>query len=206
MTPVSLEVAPKRAFAWALDWPGWCRSGRTADAALEALVAYRARYAVVARRAGRRLSAARFEVVQQVGGNGATEFGVPGAITPGDEEPWTSGELARQVALLQAAWAVLDDVVRSAPPVLRKGPRGGGRDRDAIYAHVVDAEDAYGRKIGVRVRATAADPAAVKARRDAIVDALGGPPGDGWKWPPRYLVRRAAWHAVDHAWEIEDRH
>ncbi len=24
-------------------------------------------------------------------------------------------------------------------------------------------------------------------------------------WTPRYFVRRSAWHALDHAWEIEDR-
>jgi hypothetical protein len=24
-------------------------------------------------------------------------------------------------------------------------------------------------------------------------------------WPPRYFVRRVAWHVLDHAWEIEDR-
>jgi len=24
-------------------------------------------------------------------------------------------------------------------------------------------------------------------------------------WPARYYVRRAAWHVLDHAWEIEDR-
>jgi hypothetical protein len=24
-------------------------------------------------------------------------------------------------------------------------------------------------------------------------------------WSPRYYVRRAAWYALDHAWEIEDR-
>jgi hypothetical protein len=24
-------------------------------------------------------------------------------------------------------------------------------------------------------------------------------------WSPRYFVRRSAWHALDHAWEIEDR-
>jgi hypothetical protein len=24
-------------------------------------------------------------------------------------------------------------------------------------------------------------------------------------WVPRYAVRRSAWHALDHAWEIEDR-
>jgi hypothetical protein len=32
-----------------------------------------------------------------------------------------------------------------------------------------------------------------------------GSPIGGRKWPPRYAARRIAWHALDHAWEIEDR-
>jgi len=32
-----------------------------------------------------------------------------------------------------------------------------------------------------------------------------GSPIAGKKWPPRYAARRIAWHALDHAWEIEDR-
>ena len=35
--------------------------------------------------------------------------------------------------------------------------------------------------------------------------ASDGTPPDGGKWPPRYAARRIAWHALDHAWEIEDR-
>jgi len=31
-----------------------------------------------------------------------------------------------------------------------------------------------------------------------------GPRG-GVIWPPRYFVRRVAWHVLDHGWEIEDR-
>jgi len=31
-----------------------------------------------------------------------------------------------------------------------------------------------------------------------------GPRG-GDRWPARYAIRRSAWHALDHAWEIEDR-
>lgn len=31
-----------------------------------------------------------------------------------------------------------------------------------------------------------------------------GPRG-GTRWPARYAIRRSAWHALDHAWEIEDR-
>ena len=27
----------------------------------------------------------------------------------------------------------------------------------------------------------------------------------GERWPALFAVRRSAWHALDHAWEIEDR-
>jgi hypothetical protein len=53
-TPVYLEVGSKRVFACSLDWPGWCRSGKTEEAALDALSAYAPRYAPVAAEAGRR--------------------------------------------------------------------------------------------------------------------------------------------------------
>jgi hypothetical protein len=52
------------------------------------------------------------------------------------------------------------------------------------------------------------------ATRSAILQTLeraaqgamppAGPRG-GQRWPARYFVRRAAWHVLDHAWEIEDR-
>jgi hypothetical protein len=49
--------------------------------------------------------------------------------------------------------------------------------------------------------------------REAIVAAFrsrakGEPPERNMRatpWSPRYFVRRSAWHAIDHAWEIEDR-
>ena len=31
-----------------------------------------------------------------------------------------------------------------------------------------------------------------------------GPRG-GERWPAAFAIRRTAWHALDHAWEIEDR-
>src|SRR5688500_10831945 len=49
---IGAEVAPKKTFVWAIDWPGWCRSGKDRDLAIDALVVARARYAKVARRAG----------------------------------------------------------------------------------------------------------------------------------------------------------
>jgi len=36
---VYVEVTPRRTFAGAVEWPGWCRSGKTVDDALQALAA-----------------------------------------------------------------------------------------------------------------------------------------------------------------------
>src|SRR5215472_7694099 len=42
---VYLEIGRTRTFAVALDWPGWCRSGRDEAGALQALCDYGPRYA-----------------------------------------------------------------------------------------------------------------------------------------------------------------
>ena len=55
----------------------------------------------------------------------------------------SAGEAERLAALVAAAWQTLDRVAGAAPEELRKGPRGGGRDRSKIVAHVLDAEAAY---------------------------------------------------------------
>jgi hypothetical protein len=109
-----------------------------------------------------------------------------------------------------ASYAILDGVVASAPATLRKGPRGGGRDRDKIVEHVVGADGGYARVLGLK--GTDADPRDEKAvaelrkrMRDAISAPSDGSPIAGKKWPARYAARRIAWHALDHAWEIEDR-
>lgn len=49
---VSLEAGFRLTFASALDWPGWSRSGRGEEAAVEALRGYAPRYAPVAVEAG----------------------------------------------------------------------------------------------------------------------------------------------------------
>ena len=212
-TPVYLEVGKKRVFACSVDWPGWCRSGKNEQAALEALADYAARYAVVADQAGKRFSARAGEdldVVERIKGSATTEFGAPGVVPELDVAPLTAHAAAKAVDLVVASWAVLDEVAKSSPEALRKGPRGGGRDRDKMLQHVVSAEAAYARKIGVKHKEPAlGDTTAIKALRADIVDVLrkarsGDPPRENG-WPPRYAARRIAWHVLDHAWEMEDR-
>lgn len=212
-TPVGIEAGSKRTFAWAVEWPGWCRSGRTEEAALEALAAYAQRYAPVAERADVGFPAAvaeRFDVVTRAKGDATTDFGAPGAVADSDTERLTAAAAKRQAAIVAAAWSVLDEVAEGAPGELRKGPRGGGRDRDKMLGHVLEAEAAYARKIGVRHKAPALDDrAAISDLREEILGVLrqasdGAPPVPKG-WPIRYAARRIAWHALDHAWEMQDR-
>jgi hypothetical protein len=210
---ICLEVGSKRVFASALDWPGWCRAGKNEAQALAALEVYAPRYAPVAREAGLALPATplAFEVVERLRGSAVTDFGVPVAIAERDAAPLAPDEAERLGALVGAAWAYLDRVVTRAPAELRKGPRGGGRDRDHVFAHVVEAEGgSYARKLGIRKAGSLADdPAAVASLRAAILAALragaSGEPLVERGWPVRYAARRIAWHVLDHAWEIEDR-
>ena len=129
-------------------------------------------------------------------------FGVPGAIGGEDRRPVDANEAKRLAAIVEAAWTVFDRVAAAAPEELRKGPRGGGRDRTKIVGHVNDADGGYATVMGIK------EPD-VAARRAAMLDVLrqpsDGSPIAGRKWPPRYAARRIAWHALDHAWEIEDR-
>ena len=212
---VVVESVRGRAFASATGWPGWCRSGRDEDAAVTALVGYTERFALVVQRAGLRLptspAALAPRVVERLEGNATTSFGAPGRVAEHDRRPTSRTEAGHQAALVGAAWEVLDEVVAQAPAELRKGPRGGGRDRDKIVAHVVAAEVAYARKIGLRLREPeAGDTATLETNRRSILDALARP-SDGSimvepnGWPARYAARRIAWHILDHAWEIQDR-
>jgi hypothetical protein len=213
VTRVYLEVGKRRVFASAADWPGWTRAGKNEQSALEALAAAAPRYAKAAKAARIPFSAnVTFIVVERLPGDATTEFGAPGAIAKAESKRLTKKEAGRLSALVAASWTVLDRVVENAPASLRKGPRGGGRDRDHIVEHVLGAEIAYARKLGLRLHQPAAgDAAAVREHRNAIVAGLRDRPSRGTKgvterdWPARYVARRLAWHALDHAWEIEDR-
>jgi hypothetical protein len=211
---VTIEYTPKRTFATAADWPGWSRSGKTEELALEALAAYAPRYASIAEAAHRRFAASAtvddLEVVERSQGSAGTEFGVPSRPTVQDARPTDADEAARLAGLVEAAWASFDQTARAAPEELRKGPRGGGRNTSKVMGHVMEADRAYAGEIGIKVREFAPhDHAAVLAMQTAMLDVLrgarDGQPLAGRRWPARYASHRIAWHALDHAWEIEDR-
>ena len=206
-TRVYVEVGTKRTFASAADWPGWSRSGKDEAIALENLAAYAPRYAAVAKLARLDLpkDATQFQVIERLEGNPTTDFGAPGIPAKEESKRMTDSETKRMVALVEACWKYLDQVRAKAPNELRKGPRGGGRDRDVMFDHVLGAEMEYAKRIGTRLKQPdGEDAAAVKAFRQTIRDSFSNP-NRHEKWPVAYAARRTAWHALDHAWEMEDR-
>ena len=217
---IYVEVGTKRMFATAVEWPGWSRGGRDEPEAVAALAAYGDRYAAVVTPAGLTLvpptDPAEFKVVKRVKGNATTDFGVPAIGIPSDGAPILKAELEHLERILVACWSALDRAARNARGLeLRKGPRGGGRDLDRIVEHVAGAEEMYMTKLGARAP-KAAGNRTIRPNdvRDAILaalraTALGLPIAEPSRvkslWTPRYFVRRAAWHVLDHVWEIEDR-
>jgi hypothetical protein len=219
---IFLEIGKKRVFAGALDWPGWCRSGKDEAAATQALLEYGPRYARVIHSAGLDFqppgSTGDFNLLERLEGNAVTDFGAPVVPPSADAQPVSQAELVRYQALLRAMWGSFEAVARSAEGrELSYGPRGGGRELPKIVQHVLEAEQAYLTRLGGKLD-KAAGPAEpleqLELVHQAILTTLEaavrgelptlGPRG-GKRWGPRFFVRYSAWHLLDHLWEIEDR-
>jgi len=218
---IYLEIGAKRVFAAAIDWPGWCRRGKDEASAIQALFEYGPRYAGVLLSTGLEFQApddiSPFHVAERLSGDATTDFGVPGALPSADQAPVEDGELERLQIILQACWLAFDQAAGLAEGwQLRKGPRGGGRDLPKMVDHVLEADAAYLSRLGWKMNRglDLEQHDRLVRTRQAILDGLAsaahgelpdkGPRG-GLRWPPRYFVRRVAWHVLDHAWEIEDR-
>ncbi len=218
---VYIETGIKKTFAAALDWPGWCRSGRDEAAAIRTLAGYGSRYGRVLQAAGLDFQPpadeSTFVVIERLMGDATTDFGSPGQPPSADSQPMGKSELERSGAILKACWRAFDRAAEStAGRELRKGPRGGGRTLMEITRHLLEADTAYLGKIGWPGKLESGGDGAAEFRRmraailDGLVAAAAGKlpskgPRGGSRWTARYFVRRVAWHALDHAWEIEDR-
>jgi hypothetical protein len=217
VTGVYLEAGRKRVFACAVDWPGWCRSGRGEEEALAALATAASRYAVVPALAGLTFDPVTevdcIEIAERVDGTATTDFGALDVAPALDRGPGTAAQAERLAALVETAWDYFEQTAAAAPLALRKGPRGGGRDRDQITGHVRETEVLHARMLGLSERPfPAGDLAAVARVRAAILaeiraSAAAPAPEDAGRGrrPARFVARRTAWHALDHAWEIQDR-
>jgi hypothetical protein len=143
-TVIEHGTKDKRSVAFSLDWPGWSRGAKTVELALETLESYRDRYRPVAALAGmaREFDAAgSLEIVEDRVGTGSTDFwGISFSPSSTEHGPMSEAEFDRGITLLRAAWAYFDAVAARVSPEMRKGPPGGGRDRDRIISHVIRQE------------------------------------------------------------------
>jgi len=204
----------KRVVASAFDWPGWDRSARSEEEALRVLAAYRPRYAKIAKLAGfadefRR--AGDMTVVERLEGTGMTDFyGLSARSAAPEYAPMSAAACERKIALLRASWTYFDDVASRVSAELRKGPRGGGRDRDKIVHHTNGTEiQEFAPKVGLIEPPHAwRRPRDLHAHREAFSAAIrdynarGAP---ARTWTVQFVIRHSAYHMLDHAWEMEDR-
>jgi hypothetical protein len=204
----------KRWVAVAADWTGLERGAKTEEEAVEKLARYVPRYLPIAKRAGleAELSAqTEVDVIDRYTGTGSTDFwGISFAPSPLDRAPFDAPSFDRQAALLRAAWAEFDETAARVSAALRLGVRGGGRSRDEIIRHVRAVEGGdFSRRVGVASELEdMATSAGLARHRDRFVEAMRT-----WyvedralgKWTIPYLVRHAAYHVLDHAWEMQDR-
>ncbi len=205
----------KKAVAFAVDWPGWSRGGKTPEQALETLGAYRDRYRPIAEAAGLAddLDAGgSLEVVLDEVGPGSTDFwGISFAPSGLEQEPVDDAELERKITLLRACWSYFDAVASRVSAELRKGPRGGGRERDEIIGHVLRVESLdFAKRLGLPVaEGSLTTPAAVHEYREAYLALMRSyNAGEGKRmrsWNLPFLIRHTAFHVMDHAWEMEDK-
>lgn len=215
---VTVEIGPKGKMVAAVapDWPGLERGAKTGEQAIEKLRTYWSRYAPVARLAG--MDAAfdaiqNVDVVEEYPGTGSTDFwGISFASSSIDRQAMSGAELERELMLLQACWAFFDQVRGRVSAELRKGPRGGGRDRDRIVRHTFAAEQDWAKGIGVLTPDGAMlTDEGLKVHRHAYCQAIrdyhsqGKAVGKTGKSPLRFLIRHTAFHTLDHAWEMEDK-
>src|SRR5215469_10774618 len=153
---VTLEIGPKgkQVAAMAPDWPGLERGAKTSEAAIARLQAYLPRYAPVANLAemGAEFAASTtVDVVERYQGMGSTDYwGVSFAFSDIDRQVVSSAALERELTLLQACWAFFDEARSRVSAEMKKGPRGGGRDRDRIVRHTLGAEQDMAAKLGLR--------------------------------------------------------
>ena len=159
-------------------------------------------------------AAGPLEIVEDRIGTGSTDFwGISFSPSSTEHDTLSDAELERRLTLLQAAWAYFDDIAARVSTEMRAGPRGGGRDRDKIIRHVIRVESLdFAKQVGVLEEddGVALTPVALRQHRANFVAGMrdynaGKVAKQMRSWTLPFLIRHAAFHTLDHAWEMEDK-
>ena len=157
-------------------------------------------------------AAGPLDLVEDRVGTGSTDFwGISFSPSGFEHEPMDATEIDRKIGLLRACWGFFDAVAARVSAEMRKGPRGGGRDRDQIIRHTIRTEsEDFAKRLGLRVpEGGALTPKGVRDYRETYVATMRTyNAGEGKRmrsWNLPFLIRHSAFHAMDHAWEMEDK-
>jgi hypothetical protein len=209
---IVIERGKKKAVAYAPSWPGLSRGASSIDGALEKLASYADRYrgvAALAGLSGEFPSTPTFKIVEEVPGRGMTDFwGISFAPSTGEQGQMSEEECERKLAILRVCWKYFDRVAARVSAELKKGPRGGGRDRDQIIRHIFANERDWAKMLALDLAEDAMLTAKGRAKhRNSYVRAIrqynaAGKSARSWRL--QFLLRHTAYHVMDHAWEMED--
>jgi hypothetical protein len=152
------------------------------------------------------------DIVEDREGTGSTDFwGISFSPSSLEPEPMDGPEFERKIELLRACWRFFDQVAARVSPEMRKGPRGGGRDRDRIIRHTIRTEsEDFAKRLGLRIPEGAAlTPEGLRSHRESYITTMRAyNTGQGQRmrsWNLPFLIRHSAFHVMDHAWEMEDK-
>lgn len=153
---------------------------------------------------------------QRLPGSATTDFGAPARLAEDDTRALTAPEIDRLAGLLTACWSAFDAALSSIPPPERQVKPRVGRSPAEMRRHLFDADVMHLSAFGSAYREPppeAVDRLEPETRSRFLAALTASPLGRsssparryGFDWTPRFAVRRSAWHALDHAWELEDR-
>ena len=110
MTEIYIELGGKKAIAWSLSWPGWCRIRTSEAAAIQALIETEARYRLIAQRAGLTFAPGDLVVVERFAGDANTAWGVPSVLKLIQSRPRPHSAVWHSCARHRTCWK------RRSPP------------------------------------------------------------------------------------------
>ena len=187
---------------------------------LQQLLTASTRYEQIARRAQLSYtvptSLDELEIIERIPGTSVTDFGALAALLTADQRALEEREIERLVRLLSTCWATLDDVLHTLQSDLYEVKPERGRSPDAIRLHLLETDLMHLSAFGIPWRSldhTRIDEQEAGVRRQFLAQLQTLPRNkaftphrkSGFSWNPHFAARSSAWHALNHAWELQDR-
>lgn len=180
-------------------------------------MAYSERFTAVARECGAVFKAPTIEaieVVERLRGGPVTDYGAITQPIVSDRTPLTADRRDLIAGLLKAAWVAFDDEYGRVPVEERGLKPKVGRSPDGFRMHLLETDAWHLSAFGGSYKKPGPDDIDGEAVvRASLIDnvrrlPLGEPfspfKRHGLEWTTVFAARRSIWHALDHAWQLED--